>query len=121
MFRNLLVAVAGKPEELEGQDLKFIRKQLGMTQDAFARFIRTDKTKISKWETGADPIGPQSDLLIRAIAVSLYEDVSKEIAKHTVEQFQNIAAEHTIKGFCVDADNDYAVSERRHVTPLTNV
>jgi YgiT-type zinc finger domain-containing protein len=111
LFRNLLVAVAGKPEPLGGQDLRFIRKQLGMTQEAFARLIRTDKTKISKWETEADPIGPQSDLLIRAIAVSLTDDVPKALAKQTIEQFQNIAAEHTIKTVCMDADKDYALSE----------
>jgi YgiT-type zinc finger domain-containing protein len=109
LMNNLLVAVAGKPERLEGQDVRFIRKQLRMTQETFARFVATDKTKISKWENDADPIGPQSDLLIRSVAVSLSDEVSKQLARKVVEGFQNIAAEHAVKELCVDAENDYRI------------
>jgi putative zinc finger/helix-turn-helix YgiT family protein len=110
LMRNLLIAVASKPEPLEGQDVRFIRKQLGMTQDAFSRLVGTDKTTISKWENNADPIGDQSDLLIRSVAVTLCDEISKATSRKVVEGFKNIAAEHVLKAFCVDAENNYSVA-----------
>src|SRR4026209_1378307 len=53
LMDQLLIGVASKPDRLEGQDIRFIRKQLKMTQDGFARLIHADKTTVSKWENGA--------------------------------------------------------------------
>jgi putative zinc finger/helix-turn-helix YgiT family protein len=108
LMQQLLIAVASKPEPLEGQDVRFIRKQLRMTQEAFARLLHTDKTTVSKWENDADPVGPQSDLLIRSVAVTL-SDASKEISRKVVEGFAEIVAAHTTKALSVDADKDYEV------------
>jgi putative zinc finger/helix-turn-helix YgiT family protein len=108
LMQQLLIGVASKPEPLEGQDLRFIRKQLGLTQEKFGALIHTDKTTVSKWENDADPIGPQSDLLIRSVAISL-GDVPKEIGREIVEGFKDIAATHTMQRLSVDAENDYRI------------
>jgi hypothetical protein len=63
---------------------------------------------VSKWENDADPVGPQSDLLIRSVAVTL-SDASKEISRKVVEGFAEIVAAHTTKALSVDADKDYEV------------
>lgn len=71
LMNNLLIAVASKPDRSEGQDVRFVRKHLGMTQAAFARLMHVDKTTVSKWETDADQMSIISDLLMRSIAVGL--------------------------------------------------
>jgi putative zinc finger/helix-turn-helix YgiT family protein len=67
--RTLAEAIVRKPYRLAGDEVRFLRKYIGVTQDEFARLLHVDKTTISKWETGDDPVGIQSDLLIRAIAM----------------------------------------------------
>lgn len=91
LMQTILVGVVSKPERLAGQDIRFIRKQLGMSQEQFARLLHTDKTTISKWENNADPVGHQSDLLIRAVAVVLSQG-PKEQSQEVVRKFPAIKA-----------------------------
>ena len=69
LMRTLALAVITKPYRLLGNEVRFLRKFLGMTQDELSRWIHVDKTTLSKWENDEDPVGEQSDLLIRALAV----------------------------------------------------
>lgn len=56
-----------KPVRLDGKELRFVRKHLGMSGREFSRLLHIDHTTLSKWENGQQPAGPQSDLLVRAL------------------------------------------------------
>lgn len=71
----LALAVIKKPCPLNGQEVRFLRKYLKMTGEQFARHLGMTKFHVSKLENDADPIGPQSDRLIRAITVCLGADL----------------------------------------------
>jgi putative zinc finger/helix-turn-helix YgiT family protein len=88
--KTIALAVAGKPAKLAGHEIRFLRKYLGMTGDQFSKLLQVDKTTLSKWENDADAVGPQSDRLIRAIALSLGEGL-QEHAKEVVKTFAQIA------------------------------
>ena len=113
LLERLIVGVASKPGRLEGQDVRFIRKQLKMTQEAFGRLFHVDKTTVSKWENDADAIGEQSDLLIRSVAITL-SDVSKDLSRKIVEGFGEIASKHALSAtpMSLDAANDYEMQPR---------
>jgi putative zinc finger/helix-turn-helix YgiT family protein len=113
LMQQLLIGVASKPGRLEGQDIRFIRKQLKMTQEAFGRLFHVDKTTVSKWENEADQIGEQSDLLIRSVAITL-SDLSKDLGRKIVEGFGEIASQHaaSASGMSLDAANDYEMQPR---------
>lgn len=69
----LAEALISKPARLEGKELRFLRKELGLSARQFAKILHVDHTTISKWENGNDPIGPQSDLLVRALLTAKKE------------------------------------------------
>ncbi|MGH8247415.1 MAG: helix-turn-helix domain-containing protein [Gammaproteobacteria bacterium] len=69
LLRTLAVAVLAKPYRLAGEEVRFLRVFLGLTQEEFARLLHVDNTTLSKWETGDDPVGAQSDLLIRTMVL----------------------------------------------------
>jgi putative transcriptional regulator len=69
IMRTIAQALVNKPYRLSGAEVRFLRKHVGMTQEQFSQLIHVDKTTLSKWETGDDPVGIHSDLLIRAIAM----------------------------------------------------
>lgn len=71
LMKVLASAVIRKPYRLEGEEVRFLRKYLRMTQDEFSHLLHVDKTTLSKWENNEDPVGGQSDRLIRAIALAL--------------------------------------------------
>jgi YgiT-type zinc finger domain-containing protein len=93
LMRSLALAVIGKPYGLWGEDVRFLRKYLGMTAEEFSRYLHVDKTTLSKWETGDDPVGDQSDRLIRLLCLSLGEGLQEKV-RETVSAFPQIRKTH---------------------------
>jgi putative zinc finger/helix-turn-helix YgiT family protein len=69
LLKVVLLAIAEKPARLEGREIRFLRRQAGFTQQQLSGMLGVDKSTISKWENGEDPIGPTSDRLLRTIAI----------------------------------------------------
>jgi len=63
LMRILALAVIKKPYRLTGEEVRFLRKYLRLTE--FSRLIHVDKTTLSKSENNDDRLGDQSDRLIR--------------------------------------------------------
>jgi len=89
LMKVLAWAVIRKPYRLEGEEVRFLRKYLRMTQDEFSCLLHVDKTTLSKWENNEDPVGDQSDRLIRAIALALGEGL-KRGQEEAVREFARI-------------------------------
>lgn len=79
LMRALATAVLKKPYRLRGEDVRFLRKYLRMTTVEFCPLLHVDKTTLSKWENDDDPIGEQSDRLIRAVTLALGEGLKDRI------------------------------------------
>jgi putative zinc finger/helix-turn-helix YgiT family protein len=79
VIRVLASATVRKPRPLTGQDVRFLRKQMDMNGETFARHLGVDKTTLSKWENDQIPIGANSDRLIRAVVLGLGPDSKAEI------------------------------------------
>lgn len=71
LHRAIARALANSPARLTGEQLRFLRKHLGLSGDQLGRYLHTDKTKISKWERGQDRIGPATDRLVRLLVAAL--------------------------------------------------
>jgi putative zinc finger/helix-turn-helix YgiT family protein len=71
VHRAIAQALANSPARLTGEQLRFLRKHLGLSGEQLGGYLHTDRTKISKWERGEDQIGPATDRLIRLLAAAL--------------------------------------------------
>ncbi len=80
IHRAIAQALANSPARLSGAQLRFLRKYLGMTGDELGRYLHTDKTKVSKWETEEDRIGPATDRLIRLLVAALNSELRPQVA-----------------------------------------
>jgi putative zinc finger/helix-turn-helix YgiT family protein len=106
LHRALALAVASQPFRLQGEDVRYLRKYLGMTQDKFAELLHIHKSNLSKWENNEDKIGEQSDRLIRTVVLTLGEGLQKKAAD-VVRAFPAIR-ETTRKRLEVNAQDGYA-------------
>jgi len=86
----LALAVILKPDRLTGGELRFLRKYIGKTGADFSKLIKVDKATLSKWENDDDPIGEQSDRLIRTVILALGDGLEMELRK-AVLQFPEIS------------------------------
>jgi putative zinc finger/helix-turn-helix YgiT family protein len=85
IHRAIAQALANSPARLTGEQLRFLRKHLGLSGEQLGRYLHTDKTKISKWERGEDQIGPATDRLVRLLAAALDSELRpgvSAIAEH---------------------------------------
>ena len=92
LMRMLAVAVIAKPYRLTGDEIRFLRKYLRMTGDEFGRLLHVHRTNLSKWENDEDTVGPQSDRLIRTIALSLGEGLKGKL-EELIRKFPDIQDE----------------------------
>ncbi|MSO20078.1 MAG: helix-turn-helix domain-containing protein [Acidobacteria bacterium] len=89
LLRSLALGVVKKPMRLNGTEVRYLRKRLGKTGVEFSRLIHVDPSTLSKWENGDDPVGEQSDRLIRMITIVLDPELNNE-QKGVVEAFPSI-------------------------------
>jgi DNA-binding transcriptional regulator YiaG len=76
VHRVIALALAEQsPGYMTGEQFRFLRKHLEMTGEKLAGFLHTDRTKISKWETGEDKIGPSTDRLVRLLVTALDDEL----------------------------------------------
>ena len=91
-------ALIRKPARLQGSEFRFLRKHLELTAKRLAGILQVTPTTISKWENGEDPVGPQSDLLMRALVHANSEGKLSEL-QNKLEAFD---MEGSIPGITYD-------------------
>lgn len=69
LHRVLAHAVIEKPASLSGAEVRFLRTYLGWTGADFAERMGVDPSTVSKWENDREPIGTQSDRVLRLMVV----------------------------------------------------
>jgi DNA-binding transcriptional regulator YiaG len=94
LFRTIALALVCKPYRLAGEEVRFLRKYLGLTGDKFSRLLHVDKSTLSKWENNDDPVGNQSDLAIRLVVMSQDDALRGKIAQTVREEFEKIQFSH---------------------------
>ena len=106
LMRVMVRGVISKPYRLTGHEVRFLRKFLRMTGEQFSHLIHIDKTTLSKWENDEQPIGPQSDLLIRALILVLgLKETQKDQAAIIQEDFPGIHNSVHDVGIEIDPSN----------------
>lgn len=90
LLRTIALALIAKPYRLAGEEVRYLRKYMGLTGDGFSRLLHVDKTTLSKWENNDDPVGTQSDLAIRMLAMSQDPVLRQQIQDIIREHFDKI-------------------------------
>jgi putative zinc finger/helix-turn-helix YgiT family protein len=67
-------SVALQQAPLRGEDVRFLRKQLGMRARSWAGLLKVSVETLSRWENGEQKIGPQSDSLFRLMYIRIREE-----------------------------------------------
>lgn len=54
---------------MSGKELRFLRTELGLTQDELARMLHKEPLTVSRWERGENPIEPNAETVLRMLAI----------------------------------------------------
>jgi DNA-binding transcriptional regulator YiaG len=73
--------IVGLPMKMTGSELRFLRTEMGLTQEQLAEILKVKPLSVSRWERG-DPITDVSEMLIRLLAVDRLElDICLDVDK----------------------------------------
>jgi putative zinc finger/helix-turn-helix YgiT family protein len=98
-------AVAMQPCPLRGQDVRFLRKQLGYSAKEWATFLRTDTSTLSRWENDQQEIGTQSDTLIRLLYFRIRDEKEGTLSKESVATAAAAVNKSCLLNLCVNMNN----------------
>ena len=69
LMRTIVVAMIAKPSELEGTEVRFLRKFMDETIEQFARKLGVNRSHLSRIENGSLALSKQTDRLVRALVL----------------------------------------------------
>jgi len=70
LHRCLARIIVEKSPHLDGSEIRFLRKNLGLKSVDFAKMLGVSKVTVSRWETGAVKIDKSYDQMIRGLVQS---------------------------------------------------
>ena len=109
LMRLIALALIQKPCKLRGEDVRYLRRYVGMSAADFAEILAVDPTTLSKWENDRDPVGPANDRLIRLVTLAMADDrlphLHDESAKLVKQRFREIDSSCGNKGVDIDSQN----------------
>jgi putative zinc finger/helix-turn-helix YgiT family protein len=79
LHRALAAAFVRQPRMVASAELRFLRKHLGLSAGDFARMMGVTRETVSRWETGAKPMGSVADRLLRLLVLSHTPTESYEV------------------------------------------
>jgi YgiT-type zinc finger domain-containing protein len=101
VLKTIALALVNKPCALFGEEIRYLRKYLGMSGDTFASHLHVDKSVLSRWENNREIAGSRSDLLIRAIVLTLGRELIVD-AERAVQNFTRI--DESLRPVMVEVD-----------------
>lgn len=65
LHRAIALDLIEKPTRLTPEEIRFLRKYIGLSGADFAKMMHVDPSTVSRWEKGIQPMGEVSDTLLR--------------------------------------------------------
>jgi len=90
VHRTIALALVKKAGLLDGSEVRFLRKEMGLNAKKLAALLGVDPVSVSRWENQKAEIGITNDKLIRMLFIQSLEEQCNEVAKNTVELIGSI-------------------------------
>ena len=107
LFREVARTLATKRARLMPQEIRFLRKHLGLSGRDFARKMGVDHTTVSKWEGVENPrdMGPIAERLLRLFVLTEkpVEEYPREEMASEAPDVSRLQLEHDSKGWHASA------------------
>jgi putative zinc finger/helix-turn-helix YgiT family protein len=90
LMKAIAQVLVHKDTRLAPEEILFLRKYLGLSNEDFAKRMGVSKEQASRWETGKKPMGAVADRLLRMMVVN-----AKPVDAYSVDSLAKIQDEAT--------------------------
>jgi len=88
LHRALALAIVSKRPRLAPEEIRFLRKYLGLSSGDFAQHIGVSPETVSRWELGRSAMGTTADRLLRMLVVT-----RQPVSHYPLEMLKDVAQE----------------------------
>ena len=68
LHKMIATEIVARSAKMAGQELRFLRSEMGLTQAQLAKFLKVTLLTISRWERNESPIKDTAEMLVRLMA-----------------------------------------------------
>jgi putative zinc finger/helix-turn-helix YgiT family protein len=90
LHRHIGLRIIGKKAQLTGKEIRFLRKNMGMSALKLAGSIGVDNATISRWENGKQQVSKSHDLLLRLIYCNMKRINPNDIVHIIQDEFPEV-------------------------------
>ena len=69
LHKAIAEGIVNHPFKMTGKELRFLRTEMGLTQDGLARILKVTNITVSRWEREETGIKDTAEMLVRIMAV----------------------------------------------------
>ncbi len=69
LHKAIAESIVDLPFKMTGKELKFLRTEMGLTQDGLARVLKVTNITVSRWEREETAIKDTAEMLVRLMAI----------------------------------------------------
>ena len=97
--------LASQKKVLSGKELRFLRKQMNLTQSDLGKFLGLSSQQVARWEKGESEISGPADLLVRALFIQTaggkldLQELAKSLEETDAPISEKSFYEKTIQGW----------------------
>ena len=109
LHKAIARAIVLEPVPLNGADIRFLRSERGLKSKDLAKLLRVDVATVSRWETDAQELRPQSDALIRTTYTLIYQEQEGSLFPELVtEKIASVKGERS-KDFSITVNQNNVI------------
>lgn len=113
LHRVIAVTLASKGPRLAPEEMRFLRKYLGLSSADFALHMGVTPETVSRWETGKTPMGATAERLLRMLVLT-----RQPVSHYPLDLFRTMATEDPKPlrvGMTADEDGWHPARRRERV------
>lgn len=110
LHRVIAEGIVSHDFAMDGSELRFLRTEMGMTQDQLAQIMGVKKLSVGRWERGESSIGTVHEAFVRKLAI---EKLKLPVDRAIDELTSQVAPQRALQSINVAAnDNKYSLEPK---------
>ena len=94
LHRAISAGIVSHSARMNGKELRFLRTEMGLTQDELAKLVHHERQSVGRWEREEIPIDQAAEVIIRKHAI---EKLRLDVDRATTEELSKMCGD-TVKG-----------------------
>lgn len=99
LHKALAHALVSDKQPITGQELRFLRKHMNLSQQGLAKLLGSSGQRIARWEKGQSGIDPAAERLVRLLVLNWLQE-NRDVQKALEELAEMDEAMHGRRSMC---------------------